>query len=122
MRTSLAAVLATAFCLTACATTRPNADQAFRKISSAEWQWRQEQLADDEDGQLPIVDHLPKVDPPSQAERQRHWEDVIRQLDAIDRAALSPPEQLNIDIYHRQIEGLITRQRFRDFEMPANSD
>jgi uncharacterized protein (DUF885 family) len=108
--------------VTGSAFARTNADRTFRQISSAEWQWRLQQLADDEDGQLPIMDHLPKVDPASQDERRRHWEEVIRQLDAIKRSDLSPPEQLNIDIYHRQIEGLITSQRFRDFEMPANSD
>ncbi|HVY80236.1 MAG TPA: DUF885 family protein [Steroidobacteraceae bacterium] len=123
MRTMLPAVLVAALSLVACATLRPNAaDQAFRKISSEEWQWRQQQLADDEDGQLPIMDHLPRVDPQSQAERLRHWEDVLKQLDALNHAALSPPEQLNFDIYRRQIEVLITSQRFRDFEMPANSD
>src|SRR5690242_8246937 len=111
MRTIISAVFATALLVTGSASARPNADRTFRQISSAEWQWRQQQLADDEDGQLPIMDHLPKVDPASQAERQRHWEEVIRQLDAIKRADLSPPEQLNIDIYHRQIEGLITSQR-----------
>src|SRR5689334_11322523 len=123
MRTIIPAVFVTALCVTGSVLARPNAaDRTFRQISSAEWQWRQQQLADDEDGQLPIMDHLPKVDPASQAERQRHWEEVIRQLDAIKRSDLSPPEQLNLDIYHRQIEGLITSQRFRDFEMPANSD
>jgi uncharacterized protein (DUF885 family) len=122
MRPIICAVFATAVFLTGSASARTSADRTFRQISSAEWQWRQQQLADDEDGQLPIMDHLPKVDPVSQAERQRRWEEVIRQLDAIRRADLSPPEQVNIDIYHRQIEGLITNQRFRDFEMPANSD
>ena len=122
MRTIISAVCATALLVSGSASARSNADRTFRQISSAEWQWRLQQLADDEDGQLPIMDHLPKVDAASQAERQRHWEDVIRQLDALERSGLSPPEQLNIDIYRRQIEGLITSQRFRDFEMPANSD
>ena len=41
---------------------------------------------------------------------------------AIARASLSAPEQVNYDIYRPQIEVLIANQRFRDFEMPANSD
>ena len=47
---------------------------------------------------------------------------MLRRVDAIPRASLSAPEQLNYDIYRAQIAVLIADQRFRDFEMPANSD
>jgi uncharacterized protein (DUF885 family) len=115
--------LALLLALPVCALARPgDADKAFRDISSTEWRWRQQQLADDEDGQLPIQNYLPKEDPKTQAERQQYWEEVLRKLDGLDRNALSPPEQINFDMYHRQIEGLISKQKFRDFEMPANSD
>ena len=70
----------------------------------------------------PIRDHLPKVDPASQAMRLRMWQDVLEKLDAIPRAQLSPAEQLNYDVYRPQIETLIASQRYRDFEMPANAD
>jgi uncharacterized protein (DUF885 family) len=99
-----------------------DADARLRAIYSTEWKWRSEQLADDEDSQKPIADHLPKVDPASQETRLRYWEDVLHKLDAIPRAALSPAEQINLDVYHPQIQVLIASQRFRDFEMPANSD
>jgi uncharacterized protein (DUF885 family) len=101
----------------------PNdADARLRSIYSTEWKWREQQLADDEDSQKPISDHLPKVDPASQEARLRYWEDVLHKLDAIPRAALSPGEQINLDVYYPQIQVLIANQRFRDFEMPANSD
>jgi uncharacterized protein (DUF885 family) len=103
--------------------TRQNpADSRLQAIYSAEWKWREDQFADDEDAQKPISDHLPKVDPASQEARLRYWEDVLHKLDAIARAELSPREQINYDIYRPQIQGLIANQRFRDFEMPANSD
>jgi len=54
--------------------------------------------------------------------RLHYWEDVHRKLDAIDRAQLSPKEQINYDVYRPQIEVLIENQRFRTYEMPANSD
>ena len=98
------------------------ADERLRAIYSTEWKWREDQFADDEDAQKPIMDHLPKVDPAAQEARLHYWEDVLRKLDAIPRAGLSPREQLNYDVYHPQIEVLIANQRFRDFEMPANSD
>ena len=66
------------------------ADARFQKIYQTELQWRQEQFADDEDSQKPISDHLPKVDPASQAARLRYWEDVQHRLDEIPRASLSP--------------------------------
>jgi uncharacterized protein (DUF885 family) len=99
-----------------------DADVRLRSIYASEWKWREQQLADDEDSQKPISDHLPKVDPASQEARLRYWEDVLHQLDAIPRAALSAGEQINLDVYYPQIQVLIASQRFRDFEMPANSD
>jgi uncharacterized protein (DUF885 family) len=118
----LAVMLLVAIAAPGCASKQENTDSRLRAIYTTEWRWRQEQLADDEDGQLPIMDHLPKVDPAAQAMRLRYWEDVLHELDGIQRTDLSPAEQINYDIYRPQIEGLIAGQRFRDFEMPANSD
>jgi uncharacterized protein (DUF885 family) len=101
---------------------QPSADQQLRAIYTREWQWRTEQLPDNEDGTRPVADHLPRVDPATQQMRRQYWEDVLQRLDAIPRGQLSPPEQTNYDIYRQQIEVLIADQRFRDFEMPANSD
>ena len=98
------------------------ADERLRAIYSGEWQWRTEQQPDDEDGTRPIADHLPRVDPATQETRLKYWENTLRQLDAIPPASLSPKEQVNYAIYHEQIANLISSQRFRDFEMPANSD
>ena len=99
-----------------------DADARLRAIYTAEWTWRDEQIASNEDAQKPIRDHLPKVDPASQAMRLRMWQDVLEKLNAIPRAQLSAAEQLNYDVYRPQIETLIASQRYRDFEMPANAD
>ena len=98
------------------------ADERLKAIYSTEWAWREAQFAADEDSQKPIVDHLPRVDPAAQASRLRYWEDVQHRLDAIPRGELSPQERINFDIYYPQIQTLIANQRFRDYEMPANSD
>lgn len=99
-----------------------SADERLREIYTTEWKWREDQLPDNEDTQKPIVDHLPKVDSAAQTMRLAYWEEVLRKLDAIPRAELSPAEQVNYAIYRPQIEALIANQRLRDFEMPANSD
>src|SRR5262249_60877641 len=98
------------------------ADEQLRAIYSSEWKWRIEQLPENEDGTLPIADHLPKVDPATQAMRLKYWQDTLRRVEAIPRESLSPREQVNDDIYREQLAGRIARQRSRDFEKPANSD
>jgi uncharacterized protein (DUF885 family) len=98
------------------------ADGTLRAIYSSEWTWRQDQVPDDEDSQKPIQDHLPTVTPAAQETRLHYWENVLQKLNGIDRNGLSAAEQLNYDVYRPQIEALIAQQRFRDFEMPANSD
>jgi uncharacterized protein (DUF885 family) len=98
------------------------ADERLRAIYTREWNWRTEQEPDDENGTRPIADHLPKVDPATEQMRLSYWEQVLKRLQAIPRATLSPREQLNYDVYSEQIAVLIAKQRFRDFEMPANSD
>jgi uncharacterized protein (DUF885 family) len=116
------ALLASALLLGACTDKTQSADSRLKAIYTAEWKWREDQFPDDEDSQKPIQDHLPKVDPAIQNVRLQKWQGTLAQLDALPRADLSPAEQLNFAVYHPQIETLIADQRFRDYEMPANSD
>jgi uncharacterized protein (DUF885 family) len=113
-----------AFALGGCKPHNPHADAdaALRAVYTAEWHWRENELPDDEDSQKSVQDHLPSVTAAAEETRLHHWEDVLRELDGIDHNALSSAEQLNYDVYRPQIEALIASQRFRDFEMPANSD
>src|SRR6266513_3827537 len=127
MRTALVPALSAALvaaALAACSQqSRQNAaDERLRAIYTSEWKWRTDQLPDTEDSSRPVADRLPKVDPATQEMRLRYWEDVLHGLDAIPRAGLSAKEQVNYDVYRAQIATLIANQRFRDFEMPANSD
>ena len=104
------------------AVAKSSADTRFKALYTKEWKWREAQFASGEDDIKEIVDHLPKVDPASQEMRLRYWEDVLKTLDTISRASLSPANQVNYDVYRPQIEVLIADQKFREFEMPANSD
>jgi len=118
---ALAAACAMTLATAACTRT-PNADSRLQTLYADEWKWREDQFPDNEDAQKPIQDHLPKVDPASQAMRLHKWQEVLQALDAIPRAELSTAEQINFDIYRPQIQALIADQQFREFEMPANSD
>jgi uncharacterized protein (DUF885 family) len=118
---TLAAACAMTLATAACTRT-PNADSRLQSLYADEWKWREDQFPDNEDAQKPIQDHLPKMDPASQAMRLHKWQEVLQRLDAIPRAELSTAEQINFDVYRPQIQALIADQQFREFEMPANSD
>src|SRR5580765_7024750 len=97
---SIFVAVAALFIMTAAPAVEPTtADTKFRAIYTAEWTWREDQFADDEDGQKPIVDHLPKVDAATQAMRLDYWQDVLARVKAIPRSQLSPDEQVNYDVY-----------------------
>jgi Uncharacterized protein conserved in bacteria len=99
-----------------------NADASLRAIYTEEWKWRLEQFPGLEGQSKPVPDHLPKGDPATQEMRLHHWEDVVHKLNEIPRAQLSPSEQINYDVFRPEIEDSIADHKFRDFEMPANSD
>ncbi len=99
-----------------------SADAQFKAIYTKEWKWREDQFASGKDDSKEIVDHLPKVDPATQDMRQHYWENVLKQVKAIPRVSLTAKEQINYDVYVPQIEVLIADQKFRSYEMPANSD
>jgi uncharacterized protein (DUF885 family) len=126
MRSFPAWSLAAAVCVTALAssacTKMPGADTRLQAIYADEWKWREQQFPDNEDAQKSIQDHLPKVDPASQAARLSMWQDVLQKLDGVKREELSAAEQINFDVYRPQIQALIANQQFREYEMPANSD
>ncbi|WP_295968725.1 DUF885 family protein [uncultured Xanthomonas sp.] len=101
-----------------------DAGARFKALYQREWKWRQEQFAgaDDEDAQGQAANHLPKVDPATQAQRTAYWQQTLHDLDAIDPAQLSAQDQVNYQVYRQQLQVLLDQQRFRAWEMPFNSD
>src|SRR6266576_6015448 len=99
-----------------------SADERLRAIYTEEWKWRLEQFPRLEGVEKPVPDRLPKVDPAAQEMRLNYWQDVLHKLDDVPRAQLSPEEQINYDVYRPEIEDFVADQKFRDYEMPANSD
>lgn len=102
------------------------ADQAFRAIHEAEWQWRIAQAPswdeDSDNSGRPPSDHLADVGPAAQARRLAYLDGVLQKLAGIDTTKLSPANQVNYAVYRPQIEHMAAEIRFRDFEMPFNSD
>jgi uncharacterized protein (DUF885 family) len=99
------------------------ADARFKAIYTREWAWRELQYpGDDDDDRKELPDHLAKVDAATQAMRLAYWQDVMRQLNAIEPASLSRGAQIDYAVYKPQIQTFITQEHFHDYEMPANSD
>ncbi len=101
---------------------KPSADAQFKALYTKEWKWRDDQFPGGEDNTKEIADHLPKADAATQEMRLHYWEDTLKALDAIPRAKLSPANQVNYDVYRPQLEVLVSNQKFREYEAPANSD
>ncbi len=115
-------ILAVALSCTAAVAETPGADTALRAIYTEEWKWRLEQFPGLEGPDKPVPDHLSREDPATHQVRLHYWEDVLRKLDGISRAQLSPKEQINYDVYRPEIQDFVADEKFRDYEMPANSD
>ncbi|MBS0361612.1 MAG: DUF885 family protein [Proteobacteria bacterium] len=98
------------------------ADAKFRAIYEAEWAWRKTEFPGERGENAAINPKLGKVDAASQQRRLAHWQDVVRQVDAISEKDLSPPEQVNYEVYRDQIQTRINQQKFREYEKPFNSD
>lgn len=102
-----------------------SADERFHALYTKEWTWRQTQFPglDDEDRAASANDNrLPAVDAKTQSLRLAYWQDVLKQLDAIAPGDLSADNQVNYAVYKPQIKNLAADVRFRDYEMPLNSD
>ena len=102
-----------------------SADERFENLYKSEWTWRQQQFPglDNEDREAADKDdRLPAVDAKAQAARLAYWDDVLKKLASIKPDELSPGNKVNYAVYKPQLENLAAGVRFRDYEMPLNSD
>ena len=101
-----------------------SADERLRDLYEREWAWQQAQSAQvrDENGRWVDADHLPAVDPASQAVRLARWEAARLDLEALEPATLSAGERINAEVFRQILDARISRGRFRTWEAPLNSD
>lgn len=106
-------------------TKNDSADARFKAVYTEEWKWRQQQFPglDDEDREASARDdRLPAVDAATQQRRLKYWQDVLKKVAAIPPDELSAENRVNLAVYKPQIENLAASTRFREYEMPFNSD
>lgn len=100
------------------------ADERLRALYTAEWNWRQREMAriSDAPGDAGAAAHFPRVDAASQQARLAYWTRALATLDSIPLAQLSPEEQVNAEVFRTTVKAFIGDIRYRTYEAPLNSD
>jgi uncharacterized protein (DUF885 family) len=111
----------------ATATARPApsaADVKLRELYDgyASWDSRESEYFEDSRGETQQTGHLPHVDAASQLRRAAHFKQLLDQLNAIPASQLSPDEKVNAAVFRTILENAVADARFREWEMPFNSD
>jgi uncharacterized protein (DUF885 family) len=85
----------------------------FKQIYQQEWAWRTGQAGVSTSGESqPNNGRLDDVDAASQQQRLDYWQHVLKQLDGIDVAQLSPANRVNAAVYREQIGNFVADQHF----------
>jgi len=101
-----------------------SADARLRALYEADWAWSLREYEQQEDGEggTEPTGRLPHVDPASQQRRAVHWREMLTALDRIPLAELSEAERINAEVFRTNLNDALTDVRFREWEMPVNSD
>ena len=95
----------------------------FEDIYTNEWQWRKNQNSVDENSDTQAIPtSLPDVSIAKQNQKFSMWQQVLRDLNGIDTAALSDVNKTNYAVYRNQIETLLSDQTFKTYEKPLLGD
>ena len=121
----LAAVAVQPAAAPAQATAAPSApDRQLKALYEGYSDWAEKEYGSftDAKGESQQAGYLPRVDPASQLRRAEHVKRLLAQLDAIPVAQLSAAERVNAGVLRTILTNAIADARFREWEMPANSD
>src|SRR6478735_6428019 len=90
--------------------------------SYASWDQKESGYFEDANGENQGANYLRKVDPATQLARAGFQQQMLDQLNAIPTNGLSPDERVNAGVLRAILEAAVADAKFRDWEMPANSD
>ncbi len=118
------ALLALAALLALVACERRSESDRLHDLFAREWQGRLEEnpLLATAVGVHDFDDRLPALAPADLERRRKLAEGFLRELERIDRARLDSGDELNAQIFERQLEEALAFHRFRDHEIPFNAD
>ncbi|MCA1652624.1 MAG: DUF885 family protein [Sphingomicrobium sp.] len=100
------------------------ADQRLKTLYEgyADWTDKEFGTITDAKGHQKPAAYLPKIDPATQAQRGAYLTRLLAELNAIPEAQLSPGERDNAAVLRNVVESALADARFRQWEMPVNSD
>jgi uncharacterized protein (DUF885 family) len=100
------------------------ADAQLRSLYEAEWSWRQKEFGrrPEDEGREATGDYLPREDAATQQQRLAYWTGVLKRLDEIPLAQLSPEEKVNAHVFRTVLTAFVTDIRYKNYEAPFNSD
>ncbi len=98
------------------------AGQAFTKLQDDSWEWALRQFPQfaTQAGDHRYDDQLGEVSLAAERDRLEARRGFLARLEAIDRAALTPDEQVNYDIFARQLGDDIRGAEFRTYLTPIS--
>ncbi|HKX92403.1 MAG TPA: DUF885 family protein [Sphingomicrobium sp.] len=108
----------------AAAAPQPSADARLRALYEgyAAWEAKEYEYFEDSRGETKPTAHLARVDAASQLRRAAELGRMLEQLNAIPQNQLSAAERVNAAVLRTILENGVADARFREWEMPFNSD
>jgi uncharacterized protein (DUF885 family) len=115
-------ILAPLLCCGAAAQQPNAAGKALHDLFSAEWDYDMQQSPDraSELGDRRWNDRWPDDSLEAFARRNQHKQDVLAQMAKIDRASLSPADQLNYDLFRKRYRESVEEYKFHGFLLRLN--
>ena len=104
--------------------TRSPADDRLKALYEGyyTWQLKESGTVENERGENKAADYLEHVDPATQARRGAYLRQLLDQLGGIPTDQLSVEERVNAAVFRTLLENSIADLKFREWEMPFNSD
>ena len=100
------------------------ADQQLKALYEgySDWAAKEYGYFENAKGETEQGGHLPSVDPATEQARGAYLNQLLARLDAIPMAQLSAGERTNAAVLRTILENGIADAKYREWEMPANSD
>jgi prolyl oligopeptidase len=99
-----------------------DAARELHELFAAEWDYRMQQFPTEASqlGDRRWNDRWPDMSADAIRKRQEHYVSTLARLARINRAGLSPQDQLNYDLFRREYEEMVEAFKYRLYLLPLN--
>ncbi|WP_115719517.1 DUF885 domain-containing protein [Gallaecimonas mangrovi] len=99
-----------------------SADEAFKKLYTSEWKWRESQQLVDDESSNSFSSSLPHVDEATQQAHLKYWQGVEAKLAKIDQSKLTYKDEVSYKVYKEQLDTMMTDIKFKVYQRPLSGD